>query len=87
MNQKSSKRSSRTPDPVTGEPAAPKKPRARKSVAPRAVAHDMDRPLSEVTSEQIAMRAYELFLADGQVHGRDITHWLAAERELLVRPK
>ena len=30
----------------------------------------------------IAHRAYELFLSSGAMHGRDLEHWLQAEREL-----
>jgi hypothetical protein len=30
----------------------------------------------------IANRAYELFLANGAMHGRDLEHWLQAESEL-----
>ena len=33
--------------------------------------------------EQIAIRAYELYLADGAVHGRDLDHWFRAEQEVL----
>jgi len=33
--------------------------------------------------EQITIRAYELFLQEGGVHGRDVSHWLRAEQELL----
>jgi Protein of unknown function (DUF2934) len=35
-----------------------------------------------ITHEQIAMRAYELFLQEGGAHGRHLDHWLHAEREL-----
>jgi hypothetical protein len=38
-----------------------------------------------VLTELIARRAYELFVEGGSQHGRDVEHWLAAERELLVR--
>ena len=31
----------------------------------------------------VAVRAYEIFLEKGSVHGYDIEHWLQAERELL----
>ena len=31
---------------------------------------------------KIARRAYELFLARGSEHGRDLDDWLRAEREL-----
>ncbi|WNG38996.1 DUF2934 domain-containing protein [Archangium violaceum] len=34
------------------------------------------------TQEQIARRAYELFLARGGSHGRHEDDWLQAEREL-----
>jgi len=27
-------------------------------------------------------RAYHLWIADGQVHGRDLAHWQQAEREI-----
>ena len=36
-----------------------------------------------VTKEQIAKRAYALFVARGGSHGYDIEDWLQAERELL----
>jgi hypothetical protein len=46
----------------------------------------------EVSHAQIAMRAFELFADEGFMHGRDVEHWLRAERELKdvitpVRPK
>ena len=34
------------------------------------------------TLEDVARRAYELFLARGAQHGADVNDWLAAEREL-----
>lgn len=34
------------------------------------------------TEEQIAKRAYELFLARGSEHGHALADWLQAEREL-----
>jgi len=37
---------------------------------------------TEVTSEQIAQRAYDLWLEQGQPIGRDLEHWLEAERQL-----
>ena len=36
-----------------------------------------------VPAEEIARRAYELFVQHGAEHGRDLEHWLRAERELL----
>jgi len=38
----------------------------------------------DIAHDQIAIRAYELFLQDGGVHGRHVDHWLRAERELAV---
>ncbi len=40
------------------------------------------RPVSVVTQEQIAVRAYEIFIARGQQDGRDLEDWLQAESEL-----
>ena len=37
---------------------------------------------SSLTHGDIAMRAYELYLADGAAPGRDLEHWLRAEHEL-----
>ena len=35
-----------------------------------------------ITKEDIARRAYELFLSRGQEEGRDVEDWLEAERQL-----
>jgi hypothetical protein len=37
---------------------------------------------STPTQEQIARRAYEIFMERGQPDGRDLEHWLEAERQL-----
>lgn len=34
------------------------------------------------THEQIARRAYEIFIERGQPDGQDLAHWLEAERQL-----
>jgi hypothetical protein len=34
-------------------------------------------------TDRVALRAYELFLARGGAHGRDLDDWLEAEREIL----
>ena len=39
-------------------------------------------PAAVIAREEIARRAYELFLARGSEHGRDLEDWLRAEREL-----
>ena len=36
----------------------------------------------EPTSEMIRMRAYQIFLARGAVHGDDLADWFAAEQEV-----
>jgi hypothetical protein len=41
--------------------------------------------LLSLTHDDIANRAYELFLANGAMHGRDLEHWLQAETELRRR--
>ena len=60
-------------------------PRARKSTAPRkrprATATDEGQP--RASYDDVARRAYELFLARGGTHGRDWDDWLSAERQLL----
>jgi len=33
--------------------------------------------------EAIAVRAYEIFMGRGGVHGRDLEHWFEAERQLM----
>lgn len=35
-----------------------------------------------VSSEAIAMRAYEIWCQRGRVHGQDKQHWLEAEKQL-----
>jgi hypothetical protein len=37
---------------------------------------------STPTHEQIARRAYEIFIERGQPTGQDLAHWLEAERQL-----
>ena len=39
-------------------------------------------PAVVISREEIARRAYELFLSRGSQHGGDLEDWLRAEREL-----
>jgi hypothetical protein len=39
-------------------------------------------PKTEINIETIRVRAYDLFLARGAIHGDDLADWLIAEREL-----
>ena len=59
---------------VKAKTTAPKISRARKS----------DTPSGDVVipREQIAVRAYERFVARGCQHGYDVEDWLGAEAEL-----
>ena len=53
-------------------------------VGPRLVAKSVrvkSAPPAAVPHEQIALRAYEIFLREGG--GDDVSHWLRAEQELL----
>lgn len=36
--------------------------------------------------EQVARRAFELYCEQGRHHGRDLDHWLQAEREVAAPP-
>jgi hypothetical protein len=47
----------------------------------RATATDQSRP--RPTYDDVARRAYELYVARGGTHGRDWDDWLSAERQLL----
>jgi len=60
--------------------------RKSKSVPPAAVAAPVVTAMDTAPShEEIARRAYELYLQRGARHGCDLQDWIAAERELTVR--
>ena len=40
----------------------------------------------ELSTEEIARRAHELYVQRGGEHGKDVEDWLAAEEELTVKP-
>ena len=42
---------------------------------------------AKLSPEQVARRAYELFVARGGDHGHDLEDWLQAERELSLARK
>lgn len=63
--------------PSTAPAAAPTGPRL---VTKSARTKPIDSP--PLLHDDITRRAYELFLEDGAVHGRDVEHWLRAEQEL-----
>ena len=69
--------------PRVGKPAVSK----RSTTQPRGKARKKaDEEASFISQAEIAKRAYDLFLRDGAAHGRDVDHWLLAERQLLNKP-
>ena len=44
-------------------------------------------PQAMPSHDLVARRAYELFLARGGTHGRDLQDWLEAERQLRASPR
>jgi hypothetical protein len=69
---------------VADTPVGPARKRAASvvPVRPRAAEISGRPPRPAPTREQIAQRAYELFLARGGEHGRHEDDWLRAEQEL-----
>jgi hypothetical protein len=72
------------PRPSKPQPDAEPQPDA---TGPRLVKQTTSTPKPSVvqpdlTHEQIAMRAFELFQQEGGAHGQHVDHWLRAEREL-----
>lgn len=64
---------------------SPKKRSPRKSTEPKLAASEPGMRFGldvRPGPEAIRLRAFELYLQDGQVDGRDLEHWLRAEREL-----
>lgn len=45
-----------------------------------------DHIAAEELQENIRRRAYELYEQRGSEHGRDLDDWIAAEKEIVVRP-
>jgi len=66
---------------IPPRPSTARKPRVPKAAASTAKIVSMTpAPLDPA---MVAVRAYEIFLEHGSVHGYDLEHWLQAERELL----
>ncbi len=64
--------------PITDEKEGKRRPRGA-GRTPRASARAEN---GSLTYEQIARRAYEIYLARGSEPGRELEDWLQAEREL-----
>jgi hypothetical protein len=82
--QTNKKSATRSNSPVIAEstPATVKLPAGRNEIVKPALV--AAKPASAPTAEQIARRAYELYLARGRANGSDVQDWIQAERELSV---
>lgn len=63
-------------------PSKPSTPSAPTRRAPTAAESTSTRLSSAPMPDQIAVRAYEIFIARGAQHGRDQEDWYQAENEL-----
>jgi hypothetical protein len=70
----------KTSTTASASTAAPRAKRARRATTLGRRARRTASPVSTVSHEQIAVRAYEIHLSD--TAGDPLDHWLAAEREL-----
>ena len=84
-------RARKTPAPVA--PAVERSARKAKTTAAKGPAPGTIRRRTKATRvseppsvQDIAERAYYLFVQKGGAHGRDIEHWLQAERLLQQEP-
>jgi len=66
--------------------AAPKKTAAGKAANPKTTSKKASAS-KESSQDKIARVAYELYEKSGYVHGRDVEHWLEAERIVLGKKK
>jgi hypothetical protein len=57
--------------------------KTRKQAEPDEASSEAPSPAAEIPREQIAERAYEIYLARGGSDGQDWEDWLIAEREVL----
>jgi DUF2934 family protein len=64
--------------PITGQSQSPA---ARRRRGPQLV--EPASPAAAISHDDIANRAYELFMSHGAVHDHDVEHWLEAERDLI----
>ncbi len=45
-----------------------------------------DKSSQPPTQEETALAAYAIWEREGRPHGRDVTHWIQAEQQLLLAP-
>ncbi|HEV8310759.1 MAG TPA: DUF2934 domain-containing protein [Methylomirabilota bacterium] len=77
MAKKTDKKETTTRPPSTG------RGRAKRTTAAADDPRGQGAP--DLLYEQIAVRAYYIYLSRGSGHGRDLDDWLRAERELTER--
>jgi hypothetical protein len=61
--------------------------RNQKSLQDRPIPHAVNAMTDRPPDEEIARRAYQIFLSRGGVHGRHEQDWAQAERELMARAR
>ena len=66
--------------------AAPKKTAVKKVATPKTTSKKSS-PAKESVQDKIARVAYELYEKSGYVQGRDVEHWIEAERIVLGKKK
>ena len=71
---------------ATKKEAAPKKTVGRKAANPKTSRRKAS-PSKESAQDKIARVAYELYEKSGYVNGRDVEHWLEAERIVMGKKK
>jgi DUF2934 family protein len=69
--------------PKSTKPQSTTATRTIRSKKPQTVLDTTPQPV--FTHDDIATRAYELFLGEGSPQGRELEHWLRAEHELRER--
>jgi hypothetical protein len=81
----------------TDDPVGPRKPKKGNTMTTMATRTPADtrmpqsiektkadyQQMVKVSPDEIAQRAYELFMARGGAHGNDVDDWLVAESELM----
>ncbi len=67
------------------KPQASKAALVEKPVAPKTVAAKAEIASTQPTREQIAIRAYEIYLGRGATHGHEQQDWAQAEIELTAK--
>jgi Protein of unknown function (DUF2934) len=70
---------------TTAVPSTTRLKRQQTAPVTKSTANDVSTTNASLTHGDIAMRAYELYLAGGAIPGRDVDHWLEAESELRDR--